>query len=89
MAGGLRGLRLLWLAGALAGCSWLPWHHGSGDESATAEAPADAGDASGSKPSEGPCTRKGRAWPEGSRVCEDHKVTRCFPDGVWRVIGSC
>ena len=86
MAGGLRGLRLLLLAGALAGCSWLPWHHGGGDESAAAEASAKADE---SKPSEGPCTRKSRSWPEGSRVCEDHKVTRCFPDGVWRVIGSC
>jgi hypothetical protein len=85
MAGGLRGLRILCLAGAVAGCSWLPWrgHH----EAASAEDKADA--SAETAPGDGPCTRKGRHWAEDSRVCEDHKVTRCFSDGVWRVIGSC
>jgi hypothetical protein len=83
MTGLLRALELLALAGALAGCAWLPW---SGDEEAEA---AEGETAPAATTSTGPCTRKGRAWPEGSRVCEDHAVTRCFSDGVWRVIGSC
>jgi hypothetical protein len=95
-AGAVRGLRLLWLAGALAGgasgalagCAWLPWS-GDEEEPAAAEEKAEAGKTPGAATSQGPCTRKGRQWAEGSRVCEDHAVSRCYSDGVWRVIGSC
>jgi hypothetical protein len=87
MAGAVRGLRLLWLVAALAGCAWMPWS-GDEEEPAPVEEKAETEKASG-EPSTGPCTRKGRQWPEGSRVCEDHAVTRCYSDGVWRVIGSC
>jgi hypothetical protein len=86
MAGAVRGLRLLWLAGALAGCAW--WGGGE-DEAAEEEAQVEGEKAPAAATSTGPCTRKGRQWPEGSRVCEDHAVTRCYSDGVWRVIGSC
>jgi hypothetical protein len=87
MAGLRRGLELLALAGALAGCAWLPWSRD--EEAAPAETAEEVESAPADKTSTGPCTRKGRSWPEGSRVCEDHAVTRCFSDGVWRVIGSC
>ena len=85
--GAVRLTQAAMLACALGGCAWLPWV-GEDDEPAKADEPA-AENAPASSTSTGPCTRKGRSWPEGSRVCEDHTVTRCFSDGIWRVIGSC
>lgn len=64
------------------------------EEPAEAETPAtpdaaEAAETPAGAPQEAGCMRKGRRWPEGSRVCEDHRVTRCFSDGEWHVIGSC
>jgi hypothetical protein len=83
---------ILGLAIALGGCAWIPSYVPvmGRDPEPAAEAPADEAQTVEETPTfKGPCTRKGRRWPEGSRVCEDHMVTRCFADGEWRVIGSC
>jgi len=88
---------ILGLAIALGGCAWIPSYvpllgrdpepaAEADAESADADAPGTPGETTAS---EGRCSRKGRRWPEGSRVCEDHVVTRCFSDGDWHVIGSC
>ena len=86
----MRALRILWLVGALAGCAWVPSYVPllGRDEPTSAEA-AEPETASPESAGSGICRRKGRLWPEGSRVCEEHTVTRCFSDGDWHVIGAC
>jgi len=85
----LRRFLTLGLTVALAGCapSWLPFIGRDEPEPSSTASTADA--SAEAPPHEAGCPRKGRLWPEGSRVCEDHRVTRCFADGGWHVIGSC
>jgi hypothetical protein len=82
-----RALGALVLAGALGACSWLPLVGGEGEPADTPSEPA--AEEPQSARDQGVCRRKGRSWPEGSRVCEEHRVKRCFADGKWYVIGSC
>ena len=92
----MRHLHTLCIVLALAGCAWMPFVGDDEDDSrgeSAAEQPDETGSQMlGAAPASGAetgCSRKGRLWPEGSRVCEDHRVTRCFADGQWRLIGSC
>jgi hypothetical protein len=82
-----RALGALVLAGALGACSWLPFVGGEEKPAGTLDEPTI--EEPQSARDQGVCRRKGRSWPEGSRVCEEHMVKRCFPDGKWYVIGSC
>jgi hypothetical protein len=94
----LRRLQTLWLAAALGGCApnWVPWIGSDEPDAAVQASAAEPDEATGRLGGAEPqaaagtgCSRKGRRWPEGSRVCEDHRVTRCFGDGEWHIIGSC
>ena len=88
----LRSLAILLSLVLLSGCAWVPgWvpligNDGAGENGGTSVLMGREG---GSDEGEGPCSRKGRRWRAGSRVCENDVFSQCFPDGQWRVIGSC